>query len=541
VAYNTLSRRDRKARHLAAVRFFEGLGSDELAGALAGHYLAAQRNATPGSEADALAAQARIALRVAAERASALGSLEQAVAFIDQALTVTTDPPEQAELLERKGWALSLQQRFDDAESVYREALPLYEASGDRVAVIRTTAALADTLIRAFRFEAVFALVEPASAGLGDLRNHPVGIELDGQLARVCFLADANERAVELSDRVLQAAEQEELAPVVAHALITKGSALINLGRRYEGIGLLEAGRRLAESHGRPLIQFRALINLSAFLLPDEPRAALEAGQQGLAIARRLGTRSWQIVENVADASLRIGHWDRVEAEMVAASQDETDPVARASPLTRLIELRAYRGEDFEALVGELRGLLAEPPSPVERAFLETAAAMVALRDGRLGVARAALREVVAVAPEYAWWGVGLGAHLAVWLGEPAAARDDLTELEGKRWRGRAVVNTRLTIRSGIAGLEGRTDEALASYREALRTWRDLGLQWDEALMIIDLATVLDPREPEVATAIDAARESLQRLGARPFLERLEAAAAGARGVVTPVGGSPTG
>jgi hypothetical protein len=49
VAYNTLARRDRKSRHLAAARFFEALGSDELAGALAGHYLAAQANASRGS------------------------------------------------------------------------------------------------------------------------------------------------------------------------------------------------------------------------------------------------------------------------------------------------------------------------------------------------------------------------------------------------------------------------------------------------------------------------------------------------------------
>src|SRR6185503_17011466 len=41
VAYNTLARNDRKVRHLAAARFFEALGSDELAGGLAGHYLAA--------------------------------------------------------------------------------------------------------------------------------------------------------------------------------------------------------------------------------------------------------------------------------------------------------------------------------------------------------------------------------------------------------------------------------------------------------------------------------------------------------------------
>ncbi len=35
VAYATLSRRDRRARHLAAARYFEGLGDDELAGVLA--------------------------------------------------------------------------------------------------------------------------------------------------------------------------------------------------------------------------------------------------------------------------------------------------------------------------------------------------------------------------------------------------------------------------------------------------------------------------------------------------------------------------
>ena len=63
VAYNTLAKRDRKVRHLAAARYFESLGTDELAGALAGHYLAAQGYAADGPEADALAAQARVALR----------------------------------------------------------------------------------------------------------------------------------------------------------------------------------------------------------------------------------------------------------------------------------------------------------------------------------------------------------------------------------------------------------------------------------------------------------------------------------------------
>ena len=105
VAYNTLAKRDRKVRHLAAARFFESLGSDELAGALAGHYLAAHHNAGDGPEAEALAAQARIALRAAAERANTLGALGQAVTFLDQARAVTRDEAEIAELLEQAGRA----------------------------------------------------------------------------------------------------------------------------------------------------------------------------------------------------------------------------------------------------------------------------------------------------------------------------------------------------------------------------------------------------------------------------------------------------
>ena len=92
VAYNTLSKKDRKKLHLSAARYFESLGNDEIAGALASHYLAAHASAAEGAEADALAGQARIALKAAAARAQALGSFDQAVRFLEQALGVTKDP-----------------------------------------------------------------------------------------------------------------------------------------------------------------------------------------------------------------------------------------------------------------------------------------------------------------------------------------------------------------------------------------------------------------------------------------------------------------
>ena len=79
-------------------------------------------------------------------------------------------------------------------------------------------------------------------------------------------------------------------------------------------------------------------------------------------------------------------------------------------------------------------------------------------------------------------------------------------------------------MHAGIAALEGSPDDAMAAYREALAAWRDLGLVWDEALCAIDMVTLLDPSDPEVLAAAEAARGTLVGLGAKPFLERLDAA-----------------
>ena len=103
VAYSTLALRDRRSRHLAAARYFESIGDDELAGALAAHYLAAYRASTDGPEAEALVAQARISLRAAADRAIALGAPGQAVTFLEHAIEVTDIDADKADLHERAG------------------------------------------------------------------------------------------------------------------------------------------------------------------------------------------------------------------------------------------------------------------------------------------------------------------------------------------------------------------------------------------------------------------------------------------------------
>jgi hypothetical protein len=89
--------------------------------------------------------------------------------------------------------------------------------------------------------------------------------------------------------------------------------------------------------------------------------------------------------------------------------------------------------------------------------------------------------------------------------------------------RGRWAAIVKTTIRAGLAALEGRRDEAVDAYREAFAGWETLDSPLDHAYTAIDAITLL-PDEPVAVEAADRAREALERLGARPLLERLDAA-----------------
>ena len=267
VAYNTLSKRDRKLRHLAAARFFEALGSDELAGALAGHYLAAYQNAGDGTEADVLAAQARITLRAAAERAIQLGSLGQAVTFLDQSRAVTTDDTELAELLERAGVAAQGGGLNDAAEDHLREAVEVRRRLGDTDALAGAIAKLCSCLVSTFRHEAALTLVEPAVEELLGRERAPAGpgsVALLAQFARALYFNEEMVRALEVGDRALAAGERLDIPAIVSDALITRGSALCVVGRPYEGTGAIKAGIELADELGLVSTALRGRLNLGA-------------------------------------------------------------------------------------------------------------------------------------------------------------------------------------------------------------------------------------------------------------------------------------
>ncbi len=525
VAYNTLAKRDRKSRHLAAARFFESMETGEIAGGLAGHYLAAHASAVEGPEADALAGQARIALRAAAERAVNLGSHDQALTFLRQALTVTTDPVEEAELLERAGESASAAAHHDEAEALLRRALERQRARNDRPAMARATAALGRALLAAYRTDAVLAILEPAAEEFADLGADPGFLAILGQLARAYMLGEQPERAVAIADRVLAPAERNDLVAIVADTLVTKGMALADLGRTYEGLGVVEAGLHLAERHGLVATALRARLNRGVLLSQGDPRAALENDRVGLAEARRLG-RLGQVlvfVNNAAGTAIRTGDWDWALPELEELLATDIEPAGRLQVLGVLVQLRAWRGEPVEELVGEVERLV-DPTSSVSifngaAARADRAFALSALPDAAAAYRRVAILSAVNAPDCYV-----LAARLSLLAKDAASAAADLGAVEATGAHGPAIDAGAASIQAGLAALDRRPADALALYRDAIRRFRAMGAPLDEAFTAIEMATLLDPTEPEVRAAAASAREILTRLGARPFVARLDAA-----------------
>lgn len=525
VAYNTLARADRKARHLAAARHFESLPTDELAGALAGHYLSAQRNSTPGPEADALAGQARIALKAAAERATRLGAHDQAARFLVQALDVTADADEQADLLERAGNAAAATGSHDEAIGHLERARSVHESRGDRRGMARVTAMLGRTLLDVYYTDQAVALLEAARTEFGDLVGDASLALLESQLARGYFFAEQHARAVETAERVVTEAERHNLIEVLTDALVTKGTALGLVGRTREGLMLVIGAGALAERAGYTHVALRAAVNRSFAESLVNVRDGFASAQAGLALARRLGLKSIAVIlaGNAAEYAMRLGEWDFVDRELPALEDDAVDPTHRVLALATRAVLAAARGEKVDGLLADLHAIGRRHNDPSTQGQIITAAAQVAFSEGRLVEAREQLTEAARISALAAADVLALAGRAALWNRDAAGLAETLEQLEAVGAFGDAIEASTGVLQAGLAGLRGRHSDALTAFRHALRTWREQDSPLEEAMTAIDMASALPVTLPEVSTALEAARAYLVQLGARPLVARIDA------------------
>ena len=136
VAYDTLAKRDRREKHLAAARHLAAtITEDEVAEVVASHLVEAYRLDPDAADAPELRERARRALIAGAERAAALGANEEAARFFAQAADLASSPSEEAAALTRAGEMMHhCLGRTDEAEGLYRRATrPVRGAGRDRM------------------------------------------------------------------------------------------------------------------------------------------------------------------------------------------------------------------------------------------------------------------------------------------------------------------------------------------------------------------------------------------------------------------------
>ena len=545
VAYGTLARRERRARHLTAARYFESLGEEELAGALASHLLAAHEASAAGPEADAVAIQARLALKGAAERAATLGAHDQAVAYLRQALEVTADPSERAPLERQAAVSASLGADHDAAETLARAAVEDFRAAQDVAGTAAAIAGLGSVLLTASKIQQAVPTLQDALRDLPDEAPPEIRARLLVDLARALYRASDPARSLGYVDQALPIAERLDLVDVLADGLNNKAAALGYLGRRREAVALMEAAVSAAHEAGLVDAELRGRSNLASLLWGHDPRRAYELQRANLELSRRVGNRAmaiWIAGPVTAGAWLAGEDWDAALATMdemlglVRTPQDEAGlRVAQSFILTS-------RGEDTDAAMAIVERVAAEGADPADVAQARVLRADRAFLRGDL---RTAAAERVAAAdflPELAAIYLDVAMRPLLWSGDLAGAKtvaDRMAALPGAN--GAANASNIRAARAGIAALEGRREDALALYRQVFSEVLGFGQGFVYAERVTDAVRLLGAETPELRGPAAEARAIFERLGAAPYLTWLDEALttragepAAARGTAAP-------
>jgi len=523
VAYGTLTKRDRKVVHLAAGEHFESLQDDEIIDATASHYLDAYRSAPEDPDAGEIRAHAAELLQRAAERATALGSHEQAVRFLELALEVTPEAAHQSQLLRQTGEAAGRAGRYDVAEGYLRRALEAARESGHKPSEALALASLGRLL--ASGAQPAVAITE-LTAGLPSLE----GSDEDGSivavwaaLARAYMLHSETTPAVEWADRALPLAERLDMLPEITDLLNTRATALAFGGRVREGVAGLRGVLDVTLSYGLPLATIRARINLSSVLTIEDPMVGWEIATAGFEDAKRNGSRDMMTVMgvNAVANALRVGEWDSAAATLAELAAAELAPPDRYLADCMSAVLDGLRGRPFDVALERAEAFARTTDDPQTIGQIKSTRAWLALIGGEFGEAFDESWTNLSVNMANASDDLPVAARAALWAGRADDAKKAADELAAIGVHGRAINASLRTIEAGLAAITGDPQEASAAYRDAIRQWRDLGTAFDLALCELDFVKFVGGENPDAKAAAEEAEGIFRRLGAPAFLHRL--------------------
>ncbi|HXJ66819.1 MAG TPA: adenylate/guanylate cyclase domain-containing protein, partial [Actinomycetota bacterium] len=334
VAHETLSKRDRKIRHLAAAQHLEIVWAgeeDEIAEVMAAHYMEAYRAAPEADDAQEIRSRARAMLVRAAERAASLAAGDEAMRYFEQAADLSDGPAEVATLLERAGRMGWRAGHREDTHRLLEAAIAGFSEAGLPHDAARAAARLGEV---EFAEGNIDRAVERMERAFGALEGEPLDEDtamLAAQLGRVQFFVGRPDDAAVRIEQALETAEALQLPEVLSQAMTTKSLILAAKGRPEESRVLLDHALQVALDNDLPQAALRAQRNMGAYLEAwNRYEEELDVTASSIELAHRYGDRLYELTlsAGVIGPLVELGRWDEAIAR--------TEEVQRSSDIAAL-------------------------------------------------------------------------------------------------------------------------------------------------------------------------------------------------------------
>jgi class 3 adenylate cyclase/tetratricopeptide (TPR) repeat protein len=530
VAYETLPRRERASRHLAAAdQVAAALGADDASELVAAHLLEAYRELPD----DQLKTRAADALARAGDWAASLAAAAEAQRYFEQAAELTDDPLGRASLVGRAGRMAWRAGNARDARGLLEQAKAAFAESGDAPATAHVDALLAEVDFEGGQVTQAIGRLEPVLAAFEAAEPDADVAALAAQMGRFLFLGARYDEAMPHLERALAIAERLELHETLVQALNSKASLLMRLGRRHEAELLLRGALETALTHELHDAALRAYNNLLVDLwTADRWPDTLAMSRQALELARRIGDRRWEtnFLSGPVYALYMVGLWDKALAQAAEAEERATTEFAR-SMILGASPVLCERGAVEEAR--ELRRRTAagaRSDNPDHTAWYSTLECAVLRAEGRPQEALEQALQALEIHAETAAGPRNLSLvealEAAALVGE-LPLRKQLATLD-------ALPPGELTplLRAQQARFRARLEpaEAATLLETAERLLDDLGLPFHLAVVRLEHGEHLlaEGRTEAGRRLLAAAREQFVNLRAEPWLERVAALEASA-------------
>ncbi|MGB2875887.1 MAG: adenylate/guanylate cyclase domain-containing protein [Gaiellaceae bacterium] len=540
VAYGTLSKRERRSRHLVAADYlttaFAG-DQDEVIEVIASHYLNAYEALPDADDAAEIKQRAVAVLARAGERAASLAAAGEARRYFEQACELTDEPVERASLLARAGEMASRSADPDAARTLIEESIALYEAVGDTHSAARAASTLGYVLEFTGHREAALAQMEHA---FDVISNDPPSEDLALLAARLAmnhwFLGNI-ERSAERAELALDIAEEQGYPESLVIALRSKGAIAASRGHMEESYAFSKHALDLALTHdlARHASTSYFILSDRAFR-SDQYNDALGYLGDSLALARKLGDRpyEWAALAEMTYPLYMLGRWDEALSMLEEPTEEQTrSGGVLLSLLTSVLEIHLERGRlDQARQIFSLFAHLEDSIDVQDRSCYLGARASLNRAEGRFQEALADADGAIEAASTlgYAQQAVKQASvaalEVALALGDAEKAHELLSFLED------APPGRRAPFLEGQAHrFRARLEGDDAEYRVAEGLFRQFELPFWLAATLLERGEALleNGLSDEAAPLLAEAGEIFERLEASPWLERVTQASSAGR------------